>query len=151
VNLKQAQSEMTTIAARLEAQYPDTNTGRRVVVIRLRDQMVGSVRLMLYVLLAGVVLVLLIACSNLATLLLARATTRAQEIYVRAALGASRARIVSQMLVEGLVLGVVAGSLDWSSRLSARRPSWPSFPVVSHGSMNWRLIGECSFSRWPCP
>jgi predicted permease len=102
---------MTTIAARLEAQYPDTNTGRRVVISRLRDQMVGNVRLMLYMLLAGVVLVLLIACSNLATLFLARATSRAQEIHVRAALGASRARIMSQMLVEGLVLGVMAGGL----------------------------------------
>lgn len=110
ISLDQAQSEMTTIAGRLERQYADTNVGRRIVVMRLHDQMVGNVRLMLYVLLGAVGLVLLLACTNLATLLLARATARTREITVRAALGASRARIVRQMLAEGLLQGLIAGA-----------------------------------------
>ena len=110
VSPEQAQSEMTSIAARLEEQYPDTNKGRRVAVTQMREQMVGNVRFTLYLLLGAVGVVLLIACANTATLLLGKATARAREIGVRAAMGASRARIMRQLAAESLLLAFVAGA-----------------------------------------
>jgi predicted permease len=109
VPLERAQTEITAIARRLEKQFPETNRGLSVGVTRLRDEMVGNVRIMLYLLLGAVTVLLLIACANTATLLLGKATARTREVALRAALGASRKRIVSQLITESLLLAFLAG------------------------------------------
>ncbi len=111
IDLKQAQAEMNTISSRLEQQYPADDKGWGAVVVPLHDEMVGDVRPMLLVLLGAVAFVLLIACANIANLFIAKAMARRKEIAIRTALGASRSRVIRQILTETTLLSIVGGAL----------------------------------------
>jgi len=111
VSRERAQAEMSSIAASLEQEYPAFNTGWSANVVQLKDQVVGSSRRALLLLLGAVSMVLLIACANVGNLMLSRATGRQREVAIRTALGASRARLVRQALLESVLLSAIGGAV----------------------------------------
>jgi putative ABC transport system permease protein len=148
-SLAEAQAQMEQIALALEAEHPDWNKDRRIGVRPLRDHLVGtSTRSWMLMLLGAVGIVLLIACANVANLLLARSTAREREVGIRAALGASRWRLVRQLMVESLTLSVIGTVLSiavawWAVELL--RTSMPEgVPRVSAIAIDLRVLGAAA-------
>ena len=144
VTLPQAAGEMEIITARLRQQYPESNNRRFNRVVSLHTDLVGDTGGMLWLLFGAVSFVLLIACANVANLLLAQAASRQKEMAIRTALGASRWRVTQQLLIESILLALVGGGLGlllalWSVALMTKLLP-QDFPRLAEISMDWRVL-----------
>jgi predicted permease len=146
VSVETAQAHLSALAERLAASFPDSNRNKTFPVIPLRDNLVAQVRTTLWMLMSAVALVLLIACANVASLTLARGAARAREVAVRAALGASRSHIISQLLIESLLLAVVACGLGLLLAYGATNAllrvgaSYVPLPRLNEIQIDWRVL-----------
>ena len=144
ITVAQAQAEMNTIGARLEQAYAE-NKNEGIIVNQFLNEMVGNVKPALFTLLVAVGLVLLIACANIAGLLLAQHAARTKEIAIRAALGAARGRLVRQFFVEGLllsILGTAAGLAVAQLGLKVLLKFVPQqIPRLAEVGLDWRVLG----------
>jgi putative ABC transport system permease protein len=144
VTLSQAEADMQVVAERLEQQYPNDNTNLRVEMKSLHEELTGRVRLALLILLGAVAVVLLIACVNVANLLLARASVRKKEMAIRSALGAGRWRLLRQSLTECLLLSLAGGlaglllayaGVNWLTKMNAG-----NLPRTDGIGVNWQVL-----------
>lgn len=144
ISLKEAQAEMDTISANLAAAHPETNNGLSVRVVPLRDQVLGGSSRVLILLFACTALVLLVACGNVANLLLVRATARHKEVAIRVALGAARLRVLRQFLAEAAVIAVSAGLIGAGlayGGLAALRPLIPAdVPLAQNAAIDGTVL-----------
>jgi len=144
VTLAQAQADLDAIAHSLAESYPDANKGRGISLVAFKTDAVGDVQATLWILMGSVGFVLLIACANVANLLLARATGRAREFALRAALGASPARVVRQLLTESVMLGIVGGALGLALAAVGLRAILPllpeGLPRATEITLDWHVL-----------
>ncbi len=144
VSVEQAQGEMSLIAQRLERQYPKENRETGAVVYRLRDEMSERSRLLLVALCGAALCILFLACANLASLLLARAVSREQEIAVRTALGAGRDRLLRQLTTESAILVLIGSGVGLLAAVGGLPLlGWlvpPTLPVAQHPTINVRVL-----------
>lgn len=144
VTIEQARADMNAVSRSLAAEYPDDNKGVGATLTPLKQAMVGDIQPFLLVLLAAVGFVLLIACVNVANLLLARSNSRAREFAVRAALGATQARVVRQLLTESVLLAAAGGGLglllaSWGTRAALGLMPTP-LPRSEEIGLDWRVL-----------